>query len=239
MEEQEKKDLELEKKKYLPAKIWVPVLVVVIAFAGILIAKAIREKLRSYDEQLGYVSSIPYPAADEEGWRYQSASTNSTIPIAIYAETKYKEPYSITWEDEYARLAITEISLGQRKLEVGVLDLDTDSIYTTNYKPGTVVNGLVFKISITTKNNEEAECIGMNLKRISEGGDILRANTRQFRFPDTNGCGAFPNTTYNSQEVLFVVPEGEKEFLFTTGTTPLSVFKVGIGEGGQIIITKE
>lgn len=155
-------------------------------------------------------------------------------------------PYPVSWAEEGARgaawffpmipspekikieFSLEEVSLGTISAPAGLMKFGGAG---SDYDPGEDINALTLKLRISNKS-DATTCPELTIRRIiNEVGDAMRPNTRQFEFPGGGGCQISPNSTYGGREVIFVVPEGEKQFMFTTGGTSNVFFSVTEKDG--------
>lgn len=150
---------------------------------------------------------------------------SETTPEKIIKQTSlitknFSSPYPLLWQEAWSGketidYALTKVSLGKRTAPPGLQKTSGD-YYKANEEIFALT--LYFKVKTSNWNGPGALCIKPSLRRlINEEGDLLPPDNQDFYSANMKmGC-AGPNRTYSDQEVIFVVPENEKEFTFTTG----------------------
>jgi len=145
-------------------------------------------------------------------------------------ETPFSSPYLVSWMEGSALLSLTKASLGTTKTSHGLRKLPERG----NYAEGERIHALTLYLKVKTGN--EYYSVRMNMRReINKEGDLIKPNTQQFRFPDSGGTQASPNTTYSDEKIIFVVPEAEKEFYFAISDFYFSLTV----EDGEIKLKRE
>lgn len=152
-------------------------------------------------------------------------------PVLI--EATYSYPYPLSWEENDIAFSLTGVSLGKILAPSGTMNSSGG-----NYRADEEIYALVFDLKITNKSSSGAGAL-LNLRRLlSEEGDMVSPNTRQFMFPGVGGYWMQPNITYEHQKVIFVVPETLREFNITTGGESNIFFTVSIGKDNTIKVAK-
>lgn len=206
-----------------------------------------KEELVSIKES--YVSSAASLAANEKNLKeYQNLmGQNCTSAETAFAcltrtleklkiettltKTSFEYPYPLVYSEQGATFSLTGIALGSMGAPANTARTEGGF-----YQEGELVNAvrLMFKIAKGTTN---AQCLELKFRRIldDEEGSSVIPNTTAYTFPDVRGsqfkgsCMASGSTADN-QEVIFVVPKEETDFLFTTGSASnifFRIYKVG------------
>jgi len=220
-------------KKHLIAIIII-VLVIGFAAAGYLLYGSLfvsRSSPVSFEES-PIVSSAPAVLPEP------ATSTTENIPPVgvgskptVLASSTFSYSYPVSWGYYNPEPVISIIGVSLEKI------IAKGNLYKQPegelYQEGEMVNALIFRLKV--KYGKEAVCLPSMLRRlVNEEGDLdIPIN---FKNPDANllgQCGP-SNTTYNDVKVIFAVPEGEKSFIFTTGTGSDIFFSVNILDNGEI-----
>lgn len=158
------------------------------------------------------VKPLPPPAPTQ--------NSISSPDLSNWHRTFYK-PYPLVVTKSRGKFELTSVSIGQRTvLDFPIMDLRNMS---SSYPKDTLINAVELSFKVTFDATMISDCSGMTVvdfRRITNDGDYLISNNgnNQYWLP---GCR--PNSTVYDQKVIFVVPEDENEFTFTTGNVEESV----------------
>lgn len=171
------------------------------------------------------------------------AEQPATTTKRAVAGVSFQYPYPVSWKEDGVEFLLTGVSLGTIKAPANPnvspptyprlhnLESTSSGGY---YEIGIDVYALTLKLKVTTDvSYGNQNCLELKLRRVvNEEGDLTPPNTQEFAFP--NGCVAMPNSTYANQEVIFVVPETDKEFVITTGGNSNVFFSVKFTPDGKL-----
>jgi len=145
----------------------------------------------------------------------------------------FSYPYPLSWQENNINFDLIGVSLGQTPAPSRLKN--SSGGY---YKEGEKIYALTLILKIKSPQTYTS-CVLMNLRReINELGDMASPNNEQFYFPDTGGCMPKKDETYSDQGVIFVVPESEKLFTFTTGGQSKIFFTVQVLENEELKVEK-
>lgn len=169
--------------------------------------------------------------------KYKSGPPKKTTPV-VQKETpqaeQKEENFLLSWKEDGAELNLTAVSLGKISAPAGLW-----KIPGVSYAVGEEIHALVLDLKIKITDSFGAT-IPLNLKRLlNEAGEFQSPNTKGFVFPDSGGDFGRPNQIYENQKVIFVVPEGTKEFNITTGGKTNIFFTVTVQLDGTLKVAKE
>jgi len=164
----------------------------------------------------------------------------SSTPAAALKSAYFALPYPLTWMDGADGFDLTGVTLGEINAMPDIANMGTGQPYAQ----GTKLYALTLILKISTGNS--ASCLSVNMRRVvSEEGDLAQPNTTSYDFPDVRGgniqdrlrCPA-PNSTFDNQKIVFVVPQTDKEFTFTTGGSSNIFFFVTVENDGMLKVEK-
>lgn len=120
----------------------------------------------------------------------------------------------LVWHEGDVELSLKEVALGSRSGHApGGL---RKSEGWGNYQENEVIYSVTLFLTIDNRTFKQIS-VPLNVRRIiDETGRMALPNTQQFMFTSTGGLAITPGSAFE-QEVVFVVPEKQTEFLFTTG----------------------
>ena len=148
-------------------------------------------------------------------------------------KTSFQYPYPLSWKEtdieewKSADFSLIEVSLGKRTVP--------SFIYSSSYKPDEKIYALTLYFKIKTYGSGDVGvCYSPNFRLVlSEEGDLMSPINNRF-----NAECLKRDRTYLDQEVIFVVPETEKEFYITTGGRSNIFFTVTVSENGDLEVEK-
>jgi hypothetical protein len=136
----------------------------------------------------------------------------------------------ISWTEDSSHYTITAIDYGTYKLAQVPVSYDG-----TAYQVGQNVTAIVFHLKIIS---DITDCVKIpQLRRINSTNDVIAPNNKQFYFSTSGGgCSANSNTTYTDQNLDFIVPASDQEFIFSYQyKSSLATLKFKISNGAIIL----
>jgi len=146
----------------------------------------------------------------------------------IHKDFSYPYPISWTWKEEIreADFSLTAVSLGERTIP--------SSVQSSSYISGDKVNALTLYFKINTHWEDVGVCLPTEFRMIlNEEGDTAAPINNRFNIECPMG-----NRTYSDQEVIFVVPGPQEEFILTTGGKSNIFFNVMAYRVGDLKVEK-
>lgn len=96
-----------------------------------------------------------------------------------------------------------------------------------NYVGGEKVHALLFNLQVVSPDSAVGKCVKIPARLIDINDQILEtANTHQFYFPGSGGCGIEPNMIYEDQQVIFIVQPSTTQFAFLPLGSSEKIFHV-------------
>lgn len=173
----------------------------------------------------------------------QTEIPTGIVPVSSTAvrEVSFAAAYPVTWEESGIKFFLTGVLIG--KIKAPAYPYYSPNPYQPRppsylkkssggtYLVGEEVHALVLKLKITfpvISGRNSIACPSFSVRRVvNEEGDMVAPNHSQF-FLESGGCQGTPGVTYFDQPVIFIVPEGEKDFLFTTGGQSNVFFNIAL-----------
>ncbi|GEM_PF-4596761 len=151
------------------------------------------------------------------------------------ASSTFAYPYPVVWKEGSVELSVTGAFWGTILATPDFID-GTGKPYAAS----STINALVLYLKVSNLATFERVSVPMNISRVAdEQGNLKPPATRAFTFLKAGGDNINAKTTYLNQKVVFVVPEGEKSFVFTTGGSANIFFAVMVGDDGTIKAQEE
>ena len=157
----------------------------------------------------------------------------TTEAEGVLINKKFTYPYPLEWRYEHTKTlffdySLTGVSLGKRTVPSFVA-------HDSPYKPGTEVHALTLYFKIRNIGTHGAGvCLNVDLRLVlNEEGDLVSPINNRF-----NADCLWDGQTYYNQEVIFVVPENQREFNLTTGGESNIFFEVEILDDGDLRIER-
>lgn len=159
----------------------------------------------------------------------------------------FSYPYPLMWEDGGGSSSVPKTEFMLTGIEVGKIKITQQLLtslglrgHLSSYNLGDEVYALVLKLRVKVLESSGMECVPLNIRRflnIGERdntaleGDMASPLNTQFLFPVQYGvnCMGSVGEIYN-QQVIFDVPESDKNFFLTTGGKADINFSVFIEE---------
>jgi hypothetical protein len=190
-------------------------------------------------------NAIPEPINNntEEGIKNETPQIipGETITPADSITKNFSSPHPLAWQEAWNNgkqtvdYTLTKISLGKRTAPPQLKKPSGDY-----YETGEEISALTmyFKIKTNNWNDSSALCIKPSLRRlINEAGELSPPDNQEFYSSGMKMNCAGSNKIYLDQEAIFVVPENEKEFTFTTGGKSNIFFSI-INSNGNLNLEK-
>jgi len=176
--------------------------------------------------------------------RNQEMTSETTLPksqveaaASTLKKTTLPYPYPVSWTEKGADVDLIGVSFGDMVVTNYSALYNYSDPKTSAYKVGEKIHTLILHLKINTHNS--VDCFPLNLRRLlNEEGDLLSPNTSQFRFK-SGGCFMDANQVYPDNQVIFVVPETEREFYITTGGASNIYFTITILADGSVKVQNE
>lgn len=168
---------------------------------------------------------------------------SSSAPVSPKPALKsayFTYPYPLTWTENADEFALTGVTLGEIDAMPDMINGSTGQPYPNGAK----VYALTLVLKISTGDSQM--CLPVNMRRvINEAGDLAQPNTAAYGFLDVRGgniqdqlrCPA-PNSVFDNQKVVFVVPQTDTQFTFTTGGSSNIFFFVSVQNDGTLKVEK-
>ncbi len=182
-----------------------------------------------------------------------TSTSNQPTPTATYfgASADFSAPYPISWTETKSgdmTFAITNLSLGMRKVpslppgSTSSFDVWFSGPAGETYKPGDDIYALTLKVKISIggwygiSQYDENAFPHITLRLLlDEKGDLQAPNTKLYLPPSS---GLSMRTPYD-REVIFVVPETQRQFELTTGADSNKFFSVRARDDGGMNLQPE
>jgi hypothetical protein len=168
-------------------------------------------------------------------------------------ESTFAFPYYLSWRDPGQRgvypitWTLTKITLGEEAVppDPAIQYTDTNQFWKKQsgekYRVGELVNAMTFYFKMTSEDSPpfSGSTPTITLRRVlDEEGNMASPVTTWIYFSEVGSIGLRPNETYYDKPVVFSVPKGETEFLFTTGGTTNIFFFVKAMPDGTVKVEK-
>jgi hypothetical protein len=175
-----------------------------------------------------------------------SASTIVTQSVVETSRTtlglgKVKSPYSIQWHTggpAGATFTLLGVSLGK----VPAPSFSADGPRADRVPPGQPMYALTLHLKIRMDDAQDQwgqnPTARLTLRRIlNDEGDAVAPYNPQIFLPDSGGSSGLPACTY-THDILFRVPENDREFLIATRADSKLVFRVSFSANGGAKVEK-
>jgi len=204
--------------KKISTPIAISVILILSAAVGIFFYSDSQKELPTYSSKLNDFKNI------------EKEEATTSEPVLINKTFSY--PYSLVWSetpDQIYKLdySLTQISLGEREVPSFIPP-------SSPYKPGDRIYALTMYLKVKTSSYSIGLCPEVDFRmELNEEGDLMSPVNAYFN----NEC-FWGNQTYNNQEVVFVVPESQKQFNITTGGKSNIFFTITVLQNGDIKLEK-
>jgi len=126
------------------------------------------------------------------------------------AKVIYDEPYPVGWEQDGVRINLKGVYHGMIEAPTGLARDDGNGDYVGEEK----VHAILLNLQVVADEDATSKCVEIPAKLININDQRVKsANTKQFYFPGTEGCGVEPNRTYENQQIIFVVEPTTTQFV--------------------------